>query len=171
MNVAIDVVRSCGQSRSAARRSTAMRWTGLSKVRVRRMCCFVVSSALSRVQREETDFFCALMGNTRHKSRETSNVRRVIDSSSAGSCRQDYRMFQDLHVHLENILLILLTAALQILRNQWNYATRHVDGGFNMTSMREVSGDVNSTHVCLKSFRIIHRHFSKFTRLSLHAEL
>ena len=53
----------------------------------------------------------------------------------------------------------------------WNYSTRHVDRGLDVTSVREVSGHINSAHVCLESFRIVDRHFCEFARLGLHAEL
>src|SRR6185436_17807021 len=145
MNSAIALSCSCGHKRSAARRSTAMRWTTLSKVRVLSVCCLVVSSAFSRVQRGETGFFCAL----------TLIENEAIKTMS----------------HATFLIIILcLCGLLQIFRDEWNDLSRHVDRRFDVTRVRKVAGDVYSTHVRLVSFPIINRHFRKFSWLSLHSQ-
>src|SRR5215470_2224851 len=52
----------------------------------------------------------------------------------------------------------------KIMRDQWNYAARHIDRSFDVARVREMPGDIYSTHVRLKSFRIIDRNFSNLSR-------
>ena len=54
--------------------------------------------------------------------------------------------------------------------DEWNDPPRNIDSRLDVSSVRKVSRDVYSTHVCLEGFRIVQRHLSQFSWFSVYAE-
>src|SRR6267143_1228457 len=59
---------------------------------------------------------------------------------------------------------------MQAFRDQWHDLSRYIDRGLDMTSIREVTSHIDSTHIGLKSFRIVDRHLGQFPRSSFYSQ-
>ena len=59
----------------------------------------------------------------------------------------------------------------QALRDKRDDFSWDVDRGFDVTCVREVTGDVYSTHVSFESFRIVGWHFRQFSWFGFYSEL